>query len=84
MVDTTKAILNGAIGVGVWWINLPMILQMAVSIATLIYLIIKIIKETKEYKMPSGKGTYGTNVGRPAKKKKKKPTSKPKRKQGRK
>ena len=47
MVDTTKAVLNGAIGVGVWWINLPMILQMAVSLATLIYLIIKIKKEIK-------------------------------------
>ncbi len=47
MVDSTKAILNGAVGVGVWWTNLPMILQMAVSIATLIYLIIKIKKELK-------------------------------------
>ena len=42
MVDSTTAILNGAVGVGVWWTNLPMILQMAVSIATLVYLIIKI------------------------------------------
>ena len=47
MVDSTKAILNGAVGVGVWWTNLPMILQMAVSIATLVYLIIKIKKELK-------------------------------------
>tara|TARA_R100000742_G_C4273784_1_gene93478 strand:- start:992 stop:1147 length:156 start_codon:yes stop_codon:yes gene_type:complete len=47
MVDTTKAVINGAIGVGVWWVNLPVMLQMAVSIATLIYLIIKTINELK-------------------------------------
>mgnify|MGYP003139332278 CR=1 FL=1 len=47
MVDTTKAVANGIIGVGVWWVNLPMILQMAVSLATLVYLIIKIKKEIK-------------------------------------
>jgi len=28
--------------------------------------------------MPAGKGTYGTSVGRPPKKKKKKPVVKPK------
>ncbi len=48
MIDSTKAVINGAIGVGAWWVNLPMVLQMAVSMATLIYLIIKIIKELKE------------------------------------
>ena len=47
MIDSTKAVVIGAIGVGVWWVNLPMVLQMAVSIATLIYLIIKIKKELK-------------------------------------
>ena len=47
MVDSTKAVLNGVVGVGVWWVNLPMILQMAVSIATLVYLIIKIKNEIK-------------------------------------
>ena len=47
MIDSTKVILNGSLGVGVWWVNVPMILQMAVSIATLIYLIIKIKKEIK-------------------------------------
>ena len=41
MVDSTKAVLNGVVGVGVWWVNLPMLLQMAVSVATLVYLIIK-------------------------------------------
>ena len=45
MIDSTKVILNGSLGVGVWWVNLPMVLQMAVSIATLVYLIIKIKKE---------------------------------------
>ena len=47
MVDSTKAVLNGAVGVGVWWTSLPMILQMAVSIATLVYLLIKIKKEIR-------------------------------------
>lgn len=47
MIDSTKVILNGSLGVGVWWVNVPMILQVAVSIATLIYLIIKIVKEIK-------------------------------------
>ena len=47
MIDSTKAVLNGAVGVGVWWTNLPMMLQMAVSVATLVYLIIKIMKEIR-------------------------------------
>jgi len=47
MLDSTKAIMNGVVGVGVWWVNLPMVLQMAVSLATLIYLIIKIKNEIK-------------------------------------
>lgn len=48
MVDSLKTIGNGAIGVGVWWVNLPVMLQMCVSVATLIYIIIKISKELKE------------------------------------
>jgi len=40
-----KTIGNGIVGVGVWWLNLPMILQMLVSLATLVYIIIKIKKE---------------------------------------
>jgi len=47
MIDSTKAIMNGVVGVGVWWVNLPMVLQMVVSLATLIYLIIKIKNEIK-------------------------------------
>tara|TARA_R100000808_G_scaffold6776_1_gene19910 strand:- start:20802 stop:20951 length:150 start_codon:yes stop_codon:yes gene_type:complete len=47
MIDSTKAIMNGVVGVGIWWVNLPMVLQMAVSLATLIYLIIKIKNEIK-------------------------------------
>ena len=50
MIDSTKAVLNGAVGVGVWWTNLPMMLQMAVSVATLVYLIIK-IKNTTQIKI---------------------------------
>ena len=45
LMDTTKAVTNGIIGVGVWWVNLRMILQMSFSIATLVYLIIKIKNE---------------------------------------
>jgi hypothetical protein len=45
MLDSLKTIGNGAIGVGVWWLNLPIMLQMCVSIATLVYIIIKIRKE---------------------------------------
>jgi|TARA_R110000824_G_scaffold57234_1_gene155893 hypothetical protein len=47
MIDSLKTIGNGAIGVGVWWINLPMMLQMCVSIATLVYIVIRIKKELK-------------------------------------
>ncbi len=47
MIDSTKAVLNGAVGVGVWWTDLLMMLQMAVSVATLVYLIIKIINEIR-------------------------------------
>ena len=48
VIDSLKTIGNGVLGVGVWWINLPMILQMFVSIATLVYIIIKINKELKD------------------------------------
>ena len=44
MSDTLKAVGNGTIGVSVWWVNLPMIIQMMVSVATLVYIIIKITK----------------------------------------
>ena len=47
MSDTLKAVVNGTIGVSVWWVNLPMIIQTMVSVATLIYIIIKITKEVK-------------------------------------
>ena len=47
MIDSTKAVFNGVLGVGVWWLNLPMILQMLVSVCTIIYIIIKIKKEIK-------------------------------------
>jgi len=45
MLDSLKTVGNGAIGVGIWWLNLPVILQMCVSIATLVYIVIKIRKE---------------------------------------
>ena len=44
-MDSVKAVISGSAGVGVWWVNLPMMLQTLVSVATLIYLIIKIRKE---------------------------------------
>ena len=50
MIDTLKTVGKGVIGVGVWWINLPMILQMCVSMATLIYIILKIINEVRKAK----------------------------------
>jgi len=50
MIDTLKTIGNGVVGVGVWWINLPMILQMCVSLATLIYIILKIRNEIQKAK----------------------------------
>jgi hypothetical protein len=45
MLDSLKTIGNGAIGVGVWWLNLPILLQMCVSVATLVYIVLKIKKE---------------------------------------
>jgi|TARA_R100000750_G_C2268327_1_gene66468 hypothetical protein len=45
MLDSLKTIGNGAIGVGVWWLNLPILLQMCVSLATLVYIVLKIKKE---------------------------------------
>ena len=48
MIDSLKTIGNGVVGVGVWWLNLPMILQMLVSLATLVYIIIKIKKELQD------------------------------------
>jgi hypothetical protein len=47
MMDSTKAVLNGFVGVGIWWTALPMVLQMLVSVCTIIYIIIKIKKELK-------------------------------------
>jgi len=45
VIDSLKTLGNGVVGVGVWWLNLPLILQMLVSLATLVYIIIKIKKE---------------------------------------
>ena len=47
MVDSTKAVVNGVVGVGVWWVNLPMLLQMSLSISTLVYLIVKTNNEIR-------------------------------------
>tara|TARA_X000001388_G_C2222649_1_gene119850 strand:- start:58 stop:207 length:150 start_codon:yes stop_codon:yes gene_type:complete len=47
MIDSLKTIGNVTIGVGVWWVNLPMILQMMVSVLTIVYIGIKISKELK-------------------------------------
>lgn len=47
MIDSLKTIGNATIGVGVWWVNLPMILQMMVSVLTIVYIGIKISKELK-------------------------------------
>jgi len=48
MIDSVKAVTNGIVGVGVWWLNLPMILQMCVSVATLVYILVKIRNEIRK------------------------------------
>ena len=48
MIDSVKTIANGVVGVGVWWLNLPMILQMCVSVATLVYILVKIRNEIRK------------------------------------
>tara|TARA_R100001443_G_scaffold54669_1_gene66078 strand:+ start:400 stop:540 length:141 start_codon:yes stop_codon:yes gene_type:complete len=45
MIDSLKAVGNASVGVGVWWTSLPMLLQMLVSIFTIVYILIKIKKE---------------------------------------
>ena len=45
MIDSLKTISNGVVGVGGWWLNLPMVLEMCVSVATLINIIVKIRTE---------------------------------------
>jgi len=47
MIDSLKTLGNATVGVGVWWVNLPMILQMMVSVLTIAYIAIKIKKELK-------------------------------------
>tara|TARA_R100001460_G_scaffold84426_2_gene125724 strand:+ start:127 stop:276 length:150 start_codon:yes stop_codon:yes gene_type:complete len=47
MIDSLKTLGNATVGVGVWWVNLPMILQMMVSLLTIVYIGIKISKELK-------------------------------------
>jgi len=47
MIDSLKTLGNATVGVGVWWVNLPMILQMMVSVLTIAYIAIKISKELK-------------------------------------
>ena len=48
MIDSLKTISNGVVGVGVWWLNLPMVLQMCVSVATLVYILVKIRNEIRK------------------------------------
>ena len=47
MIDSLKTLGNATVGVGVWWVNLPMILQMMVSVLTITYIAIKIKKELR-------------------------------------
>ena len=49
-MDTVKTVGNGIIGVSVWYVQLPILLQMAVSTATFIFIIIKIMQEFHNYK----------------------------------
>ena len=41
MIDSLKTLGNATVGVGVWWVNLPMILQMMVSVLTITYIAIE-------------------------------------------
>ena len=46
MLDSIKTVGVGASGVGIWWIDMiHPILQLFISIATLVYILIKIRKE---------------------------------------
>ena len=48
MIDSVKTISAGMGGVGIWWIDgLSPLIQLCVSLATLVYIIIKIKKELK-------------------------------------
>ena len=49
-MDTVKTVGNGILGVSIWYVQLPIVLQMAVSTATFIYIIIKIMQEFHNYK----------------------------------
>tara|TARA_A100001391_G_scaffold56362_2_gene34402 strand:+ start:587 stop:733 length:147 start_codon:yes stop_codon:yes gene_type:complete len=45
MMDSAKTIVVASTGVGIFWVNLPMILQMIISVLTIVYISLKIIKE---------------------------------------
>ena len=46
MIDSIKTVVVGVSGVGIWWIDMiHPVLQLFISIATLIYIILKIRRE---------------------------------------
>ena len=46
-LDDIKVCLASVTSVGTWWLNMDIILKCAVSLATLVYIIIKIAKLIK-------------------------------------
>jgi len=48
MLDSLKTIGNATAGIGVWFFDfLPMVLQMIISILSIVYITLKIKKEMK-------------------------------------
>ena len=70
-LDDVKTMLASVSGLGNWLLEIDTVLHVLISVASLAYIILKIkqlIEKGKQI-MPYGKGTYGSNVGRPKKKK---------------
>ena len=48
MIDSIKTVSAGFGGVGIWWVDgLSVVVQLCISLATLVYIIVKIRKELK-------------------------------------
>ena len=53
MVDAIDTLKTAGVGVGGWWLTgmLPEIVSLCVGLATLTYLIIKLVKEIRDWKL---------------------------------
>lgn len=47
-VDDIKVAMASVAGLGNWMLDIDMILKIAISVATLVYIVIKIMKQLKE------------------------------------